>query len=388
LKRLPTTPKVVLMVTHVVPVPPAAGNEMRILKMLRWLRDEEFRVIILFNRPAIESSVLEAMKPYADALYCLGDLEKAVDPRLVEPVLEPYARAHPTKKNLCPPKLIQLTHDICIKHQPDFVIAEYIFTAPCLDVVPSGKMKLIDAHDMFSHRDPAEALFCTAEEEREYLLKADVILAIQETEASMFRDLVPEREVITVGVDYQICLPAHAHGFIPGIVMIAASDNIANQQGLKEFCSHAWPRIRAKQPNAHLRVFGKVSAGMKFADPSIHTAGWVIDLSAEYHQAEVAINPTRIGTGLKVKTLEALSHGKAFVGTPNSVKGLPASNPLPFISCDDWNTFAESVSMFLSFPKKRGQFEIRALEYSREHFNREKAYGALQNKLAASSTRS
>ena len=105
-------------------------------------------------------------------------------------------------------------------------------------------------------------------------------------------------------------------------------------------------------------------------------------INAPHHRrAEVVINPTCVGTGLKVKTVEALSHGRAFVGTCNSVEGLPSSDPPPFIDCRDWGEFASAVCIILSSVKVRKEYERRALEYSRMHFGREKVYGKLKEWL-------
>ena len=47
------------------------------------------------------------------------------------------------------------------------------------------------------------------------------------------------------------------------------------------------------------------------------------NIEKEYAEATVVINPAWIGTGLKIKTVEALARGKALVTTPKGIEGLP-----------------------------------------------------------------
>jgi hypothetical protein len=300
-----------------------------------------------------------------------------IDPSLVDPVLEPYQNSHRIKRDLCPRDLVQQTYQVCTKHNPQLVIAEYIFTAPCLDVTPPGTLKIIDTHDMFSRRNPNEALYCTPEEERNYLLKADLIMAIQNEEARMFQALVPERNVITIGVDYDVASASMDSELELNTAMIAASDNNANVLGVDGFCSNAWPLVQKELPDARLRIIGKVCEKVVFSNERIQSVGWVVDLKKEYGRAQIVINPTQYGTGLKIKTVEALCNGKAFVGTPNSVEGLPDEDPKPYIVCPDWERFANSIVQLMTSQQTRIEYEKRAREYASKHFISELCYAPL-----------
>ena len=376
-----------LIISHVVPSLRAAGNEARILGLLTFLREEEHRIVMLFNAPSLPDPVKRDMARFADEVWTTTDLVAPVDPAVVGPVLAPYATSHPVKRGLCPPELVAQAHALGCRHRPDVVITEYVFTAPCLDVVPPGTLKCIDTHDMFSRRDPSEALCCTREEERTYLLKCDLVLAIQENEATLFRELVPEREVLVVGHHASATVRDANTAVKEGSVLIVGSDNEPNRLGLAAFCREAWPSILTRHPRATLRIVGRLGTGFTSPHPSIVPVGWVDDLPGEYSRAAVVINSTEIGTGLKIKTVEALSFGKAFVGTPNSVEGLPIASPEPFVACSDWQSFAEATSRLLASDEDRTVLEARARDYAERHLGRESAYGALRQKLAAVESR-
>jgi hypothetical protein len=51
--------------------------------------------------------------------------------------------------------------------------------------------------------------------------------------------------------------------------------------------------------------------------------GPVDSLADFYGEVDAVINPMLGGTGLKIKTLEALAFGRAFVGTASALDGIP-----------------------------------------------------------------
>jgi hypothetical protein len=56
------------------------------------------------------------------------------------------------------------------------------------------------------------------------------------------------------------------------------------------------------------------------------------------------INPTAAGTGLKVKTVEALSHLRPIVAWPNGLEGVPPEIAALVPPVQDWLEFAERVA--------------------------------------------
>jgi glycosyltransferase involved in cell wall biosynthesis len=115
-----------------------------------------------------------------------------------------------------------------------------------------------------------------------------------------------------------------------------------NVRGLQEFLRFAWPAIRQEVPEAELVVAGAVSEGVRGLS-GVNALGRVDDLAELYRSARVVINPAHAGTGLKIKTLEALSQLRPIVTWPTGVEGLPdALREL----CDvvhDWYEFGPRV---------------------------------------------
>jgi glycosyltransferase involved in cell wall biosynthesis len=405
----------IIFITHVIPYPPAAGNEIRILKLITWLRGRGYRTILLLKVHSLPAEVRAGLEEVVDAVHCLHEMTDDLTPpvpgqasgffrKLLGKAVDVVARnrlsngtpnenrpedifkrkSSALKKSLCPDKLIRLTRQLCSKYAPAAVIAEYIFTAPCLDVVPGGTLKLIDTHDMFSRKKEEvhahgldDLLHCTREEERDYLLKGDVIIAIQEDEAALFQDLVPERKIVTVRVDYDVVPEVDTCREQADTVLVVGSDNPLNVHGLAEFYEHAWPLVRAEVPHAILRIVGKVGTKFSPEDSSVSISGWVENLDDEYRRACVVINPTVAGTGLKIKSVEALCKAKAFVGTPNSVEGLFFDGDPPLLVGRDWPEFADEIVRLLKTEGLRRSLQEDAFKYAHERFDAGNVYRPL-----------
>ena len=69
-------------------------------------------------------------------------------------------------------------------------------------------------------------------------------------------------------------------------------------------------------------------------------AGYVDDVCEFYKRGNIAINPVYQGTGLKIKTLEAISYGKIIVVHPHSVAGLYKKESVPVFVGDTNDTYA------------------------------------------------
>ncbi len=375
----------ILFISHVNPVLLSAGNEIRIYKMIKWLREEGAKVVLLLNHPSLSPETCNQLLQLVDAVHTLDEYRASIPLRIINRVRRkffrppaPLTESERVRAYLCPPSLILTTSVLCERYRPQAVIAEYVFTTPCLRRVPPGVLKLVDTHDLLSKRDPQEPIYCSPEEERAYLLNADVVIAIQTTEAEHFHALVPERKVVTVGIDYELATHGKVDEAYKNTVLIVGSNYPNNVSGLKSFCEHVWPLVCNKNPRAELLVAGKIGETLSINIPQVRILGWVADLRTLYRESAVVINPTMYGTGLKIKTVEALCNGKPLVATPNAVEGLDFKGEAPCIVCDDWTEFAEAVISLLESDERCQLLQESALRFARDHFAGSKIYTQLK----------
>jgi glycosyltransferase involved in cell wall biosynthesis len=156
-----------------------------------------------------------------------------------------------------------------------------------------------------------------------YLLEeADAVWAITGEELASYhrRYGVKGQGVIGIGLD-----PARytqpEKGDSHTVVFVGKAD-LRKAAGLREFLKDGWTEVRRQIPDARLRLCGPGTKS--FNDPSngVDGLGFVEDVDREVAYAAIAINPQRIGGGIKLKSIVSMLSGRAFVSTENGVEGL------------------------------------------------------------------
>lgn len=405
----------IFVVTHLVPYPPARGVELRIYKLLKWLTEEGHRVILVLAAPSIDPQTLAELRKVSDAVYwtrpALRTRIGARFPRLrsmvwesLKPLIKRSTQPDTAneellpdsldnehrKRELCPQSLVALVSKLARRYRPTAVVAEYIFLTPCFADLPKGTLRIIDTIDVFSRKADQVIAFgvddpyaCTEQEERLALLKADSLLAIQTSEAEFLKALTPERDVLLVGMDFEIAShPVPTLGK-PDTITVVASDNALNVHGLTGFLSECWPLIKELHPSALLKIVGKVGEQCQLEDPAVQYIRWVDNLEGVYREARVVINPTIAGTGLKIKSAEALAHGRPLVLWPHGADGLEYAGDPPYLVCRNWQDFGAAVVRLLESDNEARALALRALNYASIHFNAELVYSPLRARLTA-----
>jgi glycosyltransferase involved in cell wall biosynthesis len=381
----------ILMVTHVLPYPHAAGNEIRIFRLLKFLRKAGFRITLVLRpleKTEISNESIIGLNSLADAVYIFDSRTPAPKENINFPYLdlaESDKRLKQMQDGFCPPWFAAEIECLMSDIKPDVVISQYIFMSRIL-LAPSLKhvLKIIDTHDLFSNKQEVVekyrienfGLLMTAAEEALFLRRADVIMAIQQSEYEQITTMVPDHQVLLCGFDMDVP-KAGVDLQVPYTVLIVASSNEFNVRGTQDFLDFTWPLIKEKVPKACLRIVGKVCDHVSTADSSVEKLGFVHDLSAEYKRACVVVNPCAVGTGLKIKTIEALAWGKAHVGWPASSDGIVSALEFPYLVAKDVVEFADAVCSLLVNVDKARKLEEAANKFSELYLSGDATYRPL-----------
>lgn len=254
------------------------------------------------------------------------------------------------------------------KRKYKYVLVEYVFHSRFLNGFGSECLKIIDTHDKFANRNSelqrqgaTGRWFDTTEEgERIGLLRGNRIIAIQDNEKGYFEEATAHlREVFTVGHFCDINplpLPPDL-----GTVGILASENPLNVDGLRWFLSDVWPAVLRQKPTASLLIGGRI-CNETWDAPNTKLAGIVDNVSDFYARCVLTINPMQAGTGLKIKTVEALAHGRIVVGTPVAFVGLESHVENVGWLCLDHQQFANVLIRYLKMQHMLADHSITAAQ--------------------------
>lgn len=253
------------------------------------------------------------------------------------------------------------------------VMVEYVFLSRALEAVPPGTLRILDTHDVFSNRHRmylaegrTPAWFsCSPQQEARALGRADVVVAIKESEADYFRTLTPG-PVVTVGHIARALTPSCVPDAGRHTIAILGSANAINLESTRWFVTEVLPGIRRRVPDVSVVVAGSVCEGLDDA-PGVRRLGVVDDVGDVYRSAAVVVNPMRYGTGLKIKTVEAMGYGKALVTTPVGAEGLERSAGPGFRVAASADEFVEAVAGLLECEEARRTAERAARAHLEEY---------------------
>lgn len=117
-----------------------------------------------------------------------------------------------------------------------------------------------------------------------------------------------------------------------------------------------------------MRIYGDSGRQIGLLPTGVRAIGYVRRLAGAYRAADVVINPVTLGTGLKIKTVEALASGKAVVTTPCGAEGLEGGAGVAFVVATDMQELAGEVVRLLQDPARRHSLERSAIEWARTEF--------------------
>jgi hypothetical protein len=376
----------ILVVTHVFRRAPTAGNELRILQLVEWLA-RRFEVHVCLKGTSSSTQAWRPSSPSSKRVF-LHEFEPW--DQNPHPKTELHPELHSLEHEICPDSFATQVADLSRQLKPRAVIAEYVFMSRILKIFDSETLKLIDTHDVFSRRGRKvlahgiqDKLALSKSLESAMLSRADALIAITNVEEASLRRLAPSAEVIQAGVAF----PVRTGQRTPSDLsvpksLIVASDNPSNRKGVEEFLSFCWPRILGLAPRARLLIAGRICERLSGNVPSgVALAGELSDLTPVYESASIALNPVKAGTGLKIKSVEALSWGLPLVAFSNGVEGLSAKGPPPWKIVRNWEDFAtEAAKLFLQ-PEKTRAMSQAAHAFTRTRLSTDGVYLPLEKFL-------
>jgi len=124
-----------------------------------------------------------------------------------------------------------------------------------------------------------------------------------------------------------------------------------NIEGLSWFCAEVLPLVRARVSDVRLDIVGRaplpeVRALSRLPGVEVHAD--VPTVVPWLEQARVAVVPLRIGSGTRLKALEALAAGRPVAGTAVGLAGLGLANGVHALIADDAASLAEAVVRLLT----------------------------------------
>jgi glycosyltransferase involved in cell wall biosynthesis len=149
---------------------------------------------------------------------------------------------------------------------------------------------------------------------------ATVLIHLNDEEAGTFQKLLPQmrHQLLYPTVEPLPSAPGRSD------LIIVASANYPNFLGVEWFLTEILP----KAPGIPVRIIGNIDEEFSRKAPRLRKAhaslfrGQVRDLGETYRNAGTILLPTKMGHGISIKTVEAMSSGAPLIATSHAFRGM------------------------------------------------------------------
>jgi glycosyltransferase involved in cell wall biosynthesis len=201
-------------------------------------------------------------------------------------------------------------------------------------------------------------------------------IAVSDADAESFRRLVPDRPVSVVPNGIHTRLYTHPDSSLDlgdyAVVFTGSMGYRPNVDAALWFVDQVLDKIRAHVPDVRFFIVGNHPHNRLNAlrdRENVQITGWVPDVNPFLHAASVYVVPMRMGSGTRLKLLQAMAAGRAVVSTTTGAQGLTVQDGAELRLADSPDDFAQAVTSLLKDAGQRRKLGAAGMRYVQENYD-------------------
>ncbi len=284
-------------------------------------------------------------------------------------------------------EFLEFYDNIVNSNKYDYINIHYIQFADLIKYghTPSSTKKIYSMHDA----NYIQQFYCKnqnainpIEQEIELVNLFDKIMSISMDEKQFFEKLLPEKKFYFLPPLVSPNQQASADTKDIDILFLGYS-NPYNLEGIIWFLEKVYPLLKHKN---NIWIVGKVINMLiqdgrftpeKLAEAGINTIEFAQDLDELYARTKISIVPMFRGTGMKIKTIDAMSRGIPVVSTYLGVDGFPDKNKNGCLVTDKPEEFAAYIDKLLDDQTYYQKVQNEINDYFKNYLSAEKSSNVL-----------
>ncbi len=181
--------------------------------------------------------------------------------------------------------------------------------------------------------------------------KCKKVFSISIEDDEIFKKLCPSisSQVIRVGQNFSSEPPARTLRTRPVLGFIGRLDWLPNREGLEWFLKNVWPKVQCQRPELTLKIAGSGNSDWIkpfFSQPGLQFLGKVESLDAFYESIDLSIVPIFLGSGLRVKVVEASKYSIPVLSTQLGAEGSGLTKNTQYYSgetAEEWTKILNEI---------------------------------------------
>ncbi|MBB6002418.1 glycosyltransferase family 4 protein [Arcicella rosea] len=168
---------------------------------------------------------------------------------------------------------------------------------------------------------------------------------------------------------------------IKKIIFLGGEEHFPNNDGIQWFIESCWEKLCKTYPNLQFSIVGKWSddAQVKYSKyNNILFHGFVDDLGTVLKDG-IFVVPIRIGSGMRMKIIDAVNYNLPFVTTTVGVEGLLFKNNIDCLHADDSQMFINSIAKLIEDKQLRENLSKNAKYTLLTEYSHDKLIGRRLN---------
>lgn len=367
----------ILMISPILTHPTNRGNRARVLDLTVELQSKGNQIDFLYLHKGKNESLVETIDFFGKENFYIHKSKKRNYKAFISPllyflvklkVISPEKAFNYSIDQLYDVSVLPLLKTLHKKNKYAAVIVEYALLSKYLDSFSNDVTKIIDTHDKLSERWKVyyskgirpRGYSVSKLDEKKGLERADVIIAIQSIEANYFKEICNKR-VVTYGFKIPHNSIDEKQLVLHNILYIAAR-NPLNEAAIDWFLECIYPLLLDHNKSFKITIGGSICSYLDEKEKlpnACKLLGYIEDIKEFYSLGSIVINPMLSGTGLKIKSIEAISYKKYLVTTPIGCEGLEDWKNQAFLVAEDIKSFAHKIILIYENSKIREELDIK-----------------------------
>ena len=157
------------------------------------------------------------------------------------------------------------------------------------------------------------------------------------------------------------------------IYHIGSMEWMPNQEAMQWFHQDVWPIVQAKNPNLTFYMAGKnmPESYKNWQNEHFQVLGEVNNQDAFKAKKSILVVPLRSGSGIRIKTVEAMLAKKAVISTSQGALGIPVTHLENIYIADSSEAFAAGIQRLTEEIELRNQLAENGYQFALKNYSQE-----------------